>query len=201
MHQKRGERRQHGHQQHADNARPALAVAAHEESEIRQHADGAGDHRRDGHGQRVAVSHMAELVRDHARQFFRSQPRHQSRCHAHGGVGWIAPGGKRVGLFILRDIDGGHGKSRLRRQLFDDVIKRRFAARIHPARAIHGEQHLVRVPVGQQVDARRHHKGDAHARPAADHGAHHQEQRHQRRHQDSGFQAVHFKCSESTFLM
>ena len=68
LHQQGGEGRQHGHQQDADQPQ-RIAPPAHEESEIRQHADGAGDHRHHGHGEGVAILHMPQLMGDHARQF------------------------------------------------------------------------------------------------------------------------------------
>ena len=125
LHQHGGDGRQQGHQQHADHAQRmfAVAAAAHEEGHVGQHGNGARDHRGDGHGQGIAMLHMAQLMRQHARQFFLAHLGQQAGGDADRGMIGIAPGGKGVGLRIFGDVDLGHGQLRLRRQLLHQAVK------------------------------------------------------------------------------
>ena len=190
LHQHGGEWRQQRHQQHTHQAQ-RIAPPAHEESEIGQHADGAGDHRGDGHGQGIAIAHMAQFVRDHARQLFIAHPRQQPAGDTDCGMFGIAPGGEGIGLGIFGNEHLGHRQFRAGRQPLDDMIKVGRTGRIHLARAIHPQQHLVGIPIGEQVQPGRDHKRDHHAAFAADHGAHHQEQAHHQAHQQAGLEGVH----------
>ena len=72
-------------------------------AKLRQHADGAGQGRGDRHGQRVAVAHMRQLVRDDAGDLLLIQALQQAGRHGDGGVLRIAAGGEGVGLRRLHD--------------------------------------------------------------------------------------------------
>ena len=56
-----------------------------------------------------------------------------------------------VGLRVVHHIDTRHRQGRLCRQLLHDLIKLRRAPRIDLARMVHGERHLVGIPVGEEV--------------------------------------------------
>ena len=63
--------------------------------------DGGGD----GHGQRVAVLDVGELVRDHAGQLVAVQALHQAAGHGDRAVVRVAAGGEGVGLVGLDQVD------------------------------------------------------------------------------------------------
>ena len=114
--------------------------------------------------QRVAVLDVAELMREHAGKLVAIQPLEQPGGDRDGGMLGIAPGGKGVGLRIVHDVDLGHGQARVRRELPHQPVELGRRALVHLARAIHGEHHLVGVPIGEQVHRRGDEKGDHHAR-------------------------------------
>ena len=62
--------------------RPAVlvAAAAHQAAERRQHADRARQRGGDGHGERVAVADMAQLVRQHAGDLLAAEMASAGRC-------------------------------------------------------------------------------------------------------------------------
>ncbi len=111
LHQHGPERSQDHNENAADRAQRIVApfAAAEEEREIRQHRNGAGNRRGDGHDQRVMVLDVGKLMRQHAGKLLLAQTLKDARHHAHRGMLGTAPGGKRVGLWVLRDIDFGHG--------------------------------------------------------------------------------------------
>ena len=68
LHQHGGQGREDHHQDGADRAQRIVAVvaAAEHKAEIGQHRNGAGDGRRHGHDQRVAVLDVGQLMRHDA---------------------------------------------------------------------------------------------------------------------------------------
>src|SRR6478672_4463682 len=77
LHQGCRDWRQDDEEKPADRPDPTAIVpapAAEIEAEIGEHRDGAGKRCGDGHGERVAVLDMAELMRQHARKLVAIQP-------------------------------------------------------------------------------------------------------------------------------
>ena len=81
----------------AEISRKPLSLAEIE-AEIGGHGDGAGKRRGDGHGQRVAMLDMAELMRDHAGKLVAVQPVEQPAGDRNRGMLGVASGGECVRL-------------------------------------------------------------------------------------------------------
>ena len=128
-----------------------VAAAAEEEGEIGEHRDGAGDGRGDGHGQRVAVLHMAELVRHDAGDLLARQRLEEAGGGADGGMLRVAAGGEGVRLRVVGDVDARHGQAGAGGEVADDAVELRRAPLVDLAGAGHGEDQLVGVPVGEEV--------------------------------------------------
>ena len=111
--------------QHADRTERVVAriAAAEEQAELRQHRDGAGKGRRDGHGQRVAALDMRQFVRNHGGDFARLEIAQQARRHGDRGVLRVAAGGEGVGLLGVDDIEPGRRDAGALRQRLDHVVE------------------------------------------------------------------------------
>ena len=103
---------------------------AEEEAELRQHRDGAGDGRRDGHGQRVAVLDVGQLVRDHAGDLVAVEQAHQAGGDRDRGVLRVAAGGEGVRLVAADEIDLGHRQPGVRRERAPPSRAARAPARV-----------------------------------------------------------------------
>ncbi len=152
----------------------------------------------DGHDQRVAIADMAQLMGDHARQFFRRAAFHQA-----GGDAKTAPWRDRgrwqsVGLRILRRHRpwawaAGRWRPGARPSGTAAGSERASTWR----RAEHAQQHLVGIPEGEEVHAGRDARRRSASAGAADKSADRDEQAHQGRHQDAGLQVFILSCSPS----
>src|SRR5262245_773672 len=169
LHERSRKRRENYEHQTADRADAvAVAVAAAEiESEIGEHRNRAGKRCGDGHGERVAVLDVPKLVREHAGKLVAVQPLEQPGGDRDRGMIGIAPRGKRVRLRIVHNEDLGHGQPSVRRKPPYQPVELGRRALVDFARAIHGEHHLVGVPIGEQVHHRGDEKGNNHAGLAA----------------------------------
>ena len=77
----------------------------------------AGEGRRDGHDQRVAVFHMGQFMGHDTGDFLRREHAQKTGRHRHCRVFRIASGGKGVGLGIVDHIDLGRGQTSVAREL------------------------------------------------------------------------------------
>ena len=108
-----GTRCQDEHQQRTDDAKAAIIIAppakaAKEHAELREHGNSAGNGGGCGYGhrQRVMIADMAEFVTDDASDFFAVEGIKEPRRRTDGGVLLrIAPGGERIGLRAVHQID------------------------------------------------------------------------------------------------
>ncbi len=103
----------------------------------------------------------------------------------------ISSGGECVRLVVLNDIDAWHRQIRPVGELaHQPVIARRIALSDLP-RAIHGQDHPVRIPVGENVHRQRDGECDQHSGFAAQHRANGEKQRRHCRQKDSCTQDIH----------
>jgi hypothetical protein len=148
-------------------------------AKVGQHRDRAGNCRRQRHDQGVAVLHVRKLMRHHAGDFFFSEPRQKPGGGGDSGVFGVAAGGERVGLVLLDDIDLGHRQACIVGELAHHGDEARRGRVVDLTGAVHGQHHLVGVPIGKHVHANRDDERDQHAALAADHGAQaHEKRRH-----------------------
>ena len=163
LHEHSGERRDDCGDENADNTEAVVVVAAasaEEEGEIGEHRNSAGDCRGDGHGERVAVLNMGELVGHHPGDLVAGERLEEAGGGADGGMLGVATGSKGVWLRIVGDIDTRHGQAGPGGQVANDVIELGRASLVHLAGAGHGKHHLVGVPVGKEVQAGGDDEGD-----------------------------------------
>jgi len=186
LHQHRRHGRQDRDKQRTGETERAVAPAAEEEAEIREHRDRARNRRGDRHDERVAVLHMRKLMRHHAFHLPGRQGLQEPRRGGDGGVLRVAPGGEGVGLVVAHDIDARHRQVRPLRQPPHHRAKLRRAPFVYFLGAVHGEQHPVRIPPGEGVHAERHDKRDTHAGGTAQQVADGEEQAGQAGEQDRG---------------
>lgn len=91
--------------------------AAEKHSESGEHGNRAGEGRRDGHDQRVAIFHMGQFMGHDTGDFLRREHAQKTGRHRHCRVFRIASGGKGVGLGIVDHIDLGRGQTGVAREL------------------------------------------------------------------------------------
>ena len=154
LHDHGGKRRQNDHEHRSDQAEPVVAVAraaAEEQTELRQHGDGARDGRRNSHGQRIVVADVGELVGDHARNFVAVERVDKAGAHCDRGMLGVAPGGERVGLRVVHDVDARHGDARALREIAHELDQLGRGAGIDLPRSMQGEHELVRIPIAHEV--------------------------------------------------
>lgn len=163
---------------------PVLAAPAEEEAELRQHADGAGERRRHGHDERVAVADMGELVCHHARDLLLAHQVEQPGVHGDRPALRAAAGGEGVGLVLVDDVEGGHGQAGALRQCLHHGMQARRILRPDGLGVVHREHDAVAVPPGPEVGAAGEEEGDDHALLATDGVADADEERGQPRQQD-----------------
>ena len=181
--------------QHRDEAERVVVVAraaAEEQREIGQHRDRAGNGRRDRHGQRVAVLHVAELVRHHRGDLVAVERAEEPGGRRDRGVLGVSAGGEGVGLRAVDDVDLRHRQAGLAAQA--PARARRYSGarpRVDLAGAVHPQHHLVRVPVGEEVHAGGEDQREHHAAGAADQVADAHEDRRQRGEEHGGAHEVH----------
>ena len=150
-----------------------------------------GERRGDGHGERVAVLHVRQLVGQDARQLLLGEHAEEARGRRDRGVLRVAAGGEGVRLCAVDDVDARHRHGRPSRELLDDGVKARRGGAVRRLRPVHGQHHLVGVPVGEEVHRHGHGERDHHAGAAADQPAHAEEQPGQGRQQKSRSNRVH----------
>ena len=107
-----------------------------------------------GDEQGIAVLDVPKLMREHAGKFIAVQSLQKPGRDSDGGTLGVAPRGEGVRLWIVHDVDPRHRQLRLSRQLPHEPIKLGSSTFVRLARAIHGEDHFVRPPIGQQVHRR-----------------------------------------------
>ena len=199
LHQAGGERPENEQGERAEHADIVVVVApaTEEHAEIGQHGDGAGDGSGDGHQQRVVVLDMAELVREHAGKLLLVHGAKQAGGDGDGGILRITPGGKRVRLRVVHDIDPRHRQPGRCRKLAHQCVQLGRRAFVDRARAVHRQHHLVRVPIGEQVHRRGHDERHDHASLAGDQKADPHEQGGQHCEQDGGAQIAHLSPPRS----
>ena len=78
--------------------------------------------------QRVAVLHMGELVRHHARDLLVAEPLQQAGGGAHRRVFGIAPGREGIRLVAVDDVDARHRQAGVGGELLDDAVEFRRRA-------------------------------------------------------------------------
>ena len=88
--------------------RPFSSRPAEQAAEHRQHADRARDRRGDGHGEGVAILHVAQLMAQHAHDLLAAQMAQQAGVHRDRGMLGAAAGGEGVGLVLVDDVDPRH---------------------------------------------------------------------------------------------
>ena len=96
----------------------------------------------------------------------------------------IAAGRERIRLRIVDDVDARHRQAGAARELLHQRVEVGRGARVDLLGAVHRQHHPVRVPVGEQVHARRDDERDHRAARAADQVADAHEQRGQSGKQD-----------------
>ena len=136
--------------------------------------DGAGNHRRDGHGECVAIFHVGEFMADvtPANSSLLTLASNPLVTHTAAWAG-LRPVANALGWGFSEIKTFGHGQTGAGQTCFDKAHQIGSAGLIHLTCAIHGQKHLVRVPIGHQVQPGGDHKGlNPHARPAADQSAH-----------------------------
>ncbi len=111
---------------------------------------------------------MADLVRQHPGELLLVHRLHQTGGHRDRGVLGVAAGGEGVRLRILHDIDARHRHACGGGELPHERVELRRRALVDLARAVHGEHHLVGVPIGEEVHRSGNKEGGDHARLAAD---------------------------------
>ena len=192
LHQHGGKRGENHHQQSSDEAQRIVAVTpAEEHGEVGQHGNGAGDGRRNGHDEGVAVLDVRQLVGDDPGQLFAGQQPHQPGGDGHRRMLRIAPGGEGVGLIGMHDVDLGHGQPGARRQLAHQRVELRRGSLVHRLGAIHAQYHLVGVPPRPDVHCAGEHQRHDHAALTTDQIAQSHEQRGERRQQECRLEIVH----------
>ena len=134
---------------------------------------------------------VRQLVRHHARHFLVGQRLQQAGGGGDRGVLRIAPGGEGVGLGVVHDEHPRHGQIRPPRQLPHHADELRRGRLIHLPRAVHAQDHLVRIPVAEQVHACRHDECDHHSAASAEGKAHGHEQGGHAGEQDRRLQVIH----------
>ena len=150
-----------------------VAVTTTEEQpELRQHRNGAGDRRRDRHGQSIMIFNMGELVCDHAGELVLSQLLEQTGRSSYRRMPWIASSGKRVRLRIVHKVHARHRQPSAVRKLPHQADKTRCGVLIDFLGPVHGKHDPVGVPIGEEIHAARDQKGKQRAIRPADEIAH-----------------------------
>ncbi len=114
---------------------------------------------------------MGQFVGQHAGRLFLAEAPQQALRHRNGGVVGIAAGGEGVRLVVLHHVDLGHGQFGLLGQLADQPDQRGRLTLADFSRAVHAQDQLVGVPVGESVHGERQDEGDHQPRFAAKHEA------------------------------
>ena len=122
-----------------------------------------------------------------------SRPRLCSRPRVTATALWcgIAAGGEGVGLVGLDQVDRRHRQLRALRQLLPPAVQLGRAGAGHRPRIVHAQHHLVRAPPGEDVRAERYSQRDQRPAASAQQIAHGQEQRRQRRQQQTRACDIH----------
>ncbi len=162
LHQRGGQGCQDHHCDGAQEPERAVAVAAEEQCEVRQHRDRAGEGGGDGHDQRIAVLHMGELMGHDAGHLALIDHLQKSGCRGDGRVVRAAPGGEGVGLRILDNVHARHRQPVALGEPGDDPVERvvRVAEFLGPVVAQDG---ATGVPPGKDVGRRRDRERDENA--------------------------------------
>ncbi|MNJ66599.1 hypothetical protein D3C77_626900 [compost metagenome] len=144
---------------------------------------------------------MGQLVRHHAADLLARQHVQQTAGRGDGGVLRIAAGGEGVRLVVGDDGDVGQGQAGVRRHLLHvgdiGAHHRVGVGLVHRLGAVHLQDDLVRVPIGEQVHRRRRGQGDHHAGRAADQIADPHEQGGHHGQEGEGLEMVHAAQSAS----
>ena len=167
------------------------AIVAKEQTEIGEHRHRAGNRCHHCHDERIAVLHMAKLMRHHAFNFFIAEHIEQARRRRDGRMFGIAARCKGIGLCLIDNIDFGHRQSGTLRQALHHVVEFRMAACIHLNRLMHFQDDFIGIPIGKQVHPRRDQKRQYRPARATERIAHNHEQGRKGRQQHCGLKRIH----------
>src|SRR5208282_3776960 len=149
QHRCEGSEKDHGNGCDAAASAAIVAFAAHA---AKNHApagnrceksDGAGQCGRNRADQDVAIAHVAQLVGEHAFEFFIVEQTEDALGYGGGGVVRVASGGEGVRRVGRDEVDLGHGQADFLRQALDDVVDPREIFAADGLGAIGGEGDLV----------------------------------------------------------
>src|SRR5919204_560852 len=148
----------------------------------------------------AAVGDVRELVGQDAAKLTFVEDLQDALCHRDGGVVGVPPGGERVRLHHVRDVDAGHRHPIRLRELSDDPVElRRLLLRdgLGPRRR---DSDLVAEPVHREVEDKRDGEGDDGSLRPAEHAPDDDEQATQGRDQDPGLYSVQADQLDLTLL-
>ena len=134
---------------------------------------------------------MGQLVRHHAGHFLAAEIAQQAGGRGHGGMLRVAAGREGVRLVLVDQVDARHRQASALRQLVDDIEQLGRVLGPDFLGVGHAQDHLVAVPVGEEVHAQRDDEGDDEAGLASHEIAGHQEETRQRGEQEGGLEVIH----------
>jgi len=128
---------------------------------------------------------------DHARGFVARQRVEQAGVHRDGSVLRVTAGRERIRLRVVDDVDARHRQAGTAGEPMHQRIEVGRGTRVNLLGAVHRQHHLVGIPVGEQVHARRDYQRDRRAARSADQVTNAHEQRGQACEQDGRAEIVH----------
>ena len=195
LNQARRNRRQENREQAAEPAAVIIvAASAEEERHLRRPRDDARDGRRDARRQDVAVLHMRELVREHARELLIVQHAQDARRHGDRCMLGIAPRRECIRHVAFNDGDRRHREARPLREALDEPVElRRILARDF-LRAIRPQHHRRTEPVRAEIHRNRNHEHQRSPRRPADRPADRNHDAGEECHQKKCLHRIHEGC-------
>ena len=170
----------------------ALVVApAAEEEQVGQVAERAGDARRHGGDQHVAVLDVRQLVRDHAFQLLRRHVLEDARGDRDDRLLRAAPGGEGVGLLVRRHRHDRHRQPGPLPQAIHHPVQLRGLGLGDHVGAVHPEHQAVGEEVHHEVEEPAEDQGEHQPLGAAEQLPGQAEQADQGPHQNERLDVVH----------
>ncbi len=130
---------------------------------VRKIADGPGNGGCNGADKDVTVLYVRQFMRHYAFQFILSEDVHDPGRHRNGGMLRIPPGGERVGLRLIDDINPRHREFRSGGEPPDHPEQFGSLCLGNLLGPVHLQYQLVAEPVAEQVHAQCHYQCNGHA--------------------------------------
>ena len=150
----------------------AVAIAAEDHRplrHLRQIADRAGQGRRNGADENIAVLHVGQFVTQNPGKFSLVEDPADSVRDRNRGVLRITPRREGIRGVLRQQVDFGHRQSGPLRQILHHAVELRIVLRSYFLTAIHFENDFVTKPIAEEIHAAGYQQRNDSSLAAAEH--------------------------------